>query len=148
MAAEQKARAVYENLMNLTDDPDVLAPLSYLRQREFKAYVFSGEVSDCKKVIQRELEEKRTNIVGFYAAADNIRIVGNFIKWIKNTYPDCKTIIGGPQAAGLDYSFFSKTKNDYAIIGEGEIPMYQLLSVLVDGIGDIDKIPSLVRVCL
>lgn len=34
MAAEQKARAVYENLMNLTNDPDVLAPLSFLRQRE------------------------------------------------------------------------------------------------------------------
>lgn len=34
MAAEEKARAVYENLMNLTTDPDILAPLSFLRQRE------------------------------------------------------------------------------------------------------------------
>ena len=34
MAAEQKARAVYENLINLTDDPDVIGPLLYLRQRE------------------------------------------------------------------------------------------------------------------
>ena len=34
MAAEQKARAVYENLINLTDDEDVLAPLLFLRQRE------------------------------------------------------------------------------------------------------------------
>ncbi|MDD2489704.1 MAG: manganese catalase family protein [Bacilli bacterium] len=34
MAAEQKARAVYENLINLTNDPDVIAPLSFLRQRE------------------------------------------------------------------------------------------------------------------
>ena len=34
MAAEQKARATYENLMDLTDDPDILAPLSFLRQRE------------------------------------------------------------------------------------------------------------------
>lgn len=34
LAAEQKARAVYENLMHLTDDPDVLAPLAFLRQRE------------------------------------------------------------------------------------------------------------------
>ena len=28
MAAEQKARATYENLIDLTDDPDLLAPLS------------------------------------------------------------------------------------------------------------------------
>ena len=34
LAAEQKARAVYENLMDLTNDPDVLAPLAFLRQRE------------------------------------------------------------------------------------------------------------------
>ena len=34
MAAEQKARAVYENLINLTNDPDVIGPLLFLRQRE------------------------------------------------------------------------------------------------------------------
>ena len=34
MAAEQKARSVYENLIDLTTDPDVLGPLLWLRQRE------------------------------------------------------------------------------------------------------------------
>ena len=34
MAAEQKARATYENLIDLTDDPDVIGPLLFLRQRE------------------------------------------------------------------------------------------------------------------
>jgi len=34
MAAEQKARAVYENLIDLTDDSDVIGPLLFLRQRE------------------------------------------------------------------------------------------------------------------
>ena len=34
MAAEQKARAVYENLIDMTDDPDVINPLIWLRQRE------------------------------------------------------------------------------------------------------------------
>ena len=38
MAAEQKARATYENLMNLTDEEDILAPLSFLRQREVIHY--------------------------------------------------------------------------------------------------------------
>ena len=38
MAAEQRARATYEHLMDLTDDPDVLAPLSFLRQREIVHY--------------------------------------------------------------------------------------------------------------
>ena len=34
MAAEQKARAVYENLIDLTNDKDVIGPLLFLRQRE------------------------------------------------------------------------------------------------------------------
>ena len=38
MAAEQRARATYEHLMDLTDDPDILGPLSFLRQREIVHY--------------------------------------------------------------------------------------------------------------
>lgn len=38
LAAEAKARAGYENLMNLTDDEEILAPLSFLRQREIVHY--------------------------------------------------------------------------------------------------------------
>lgn len=34
LAAEKKAKATYENLINLTDDPDLIAPLLFLRQRE------------------------------------------------------------------------------------------------------------------
>ncbi len=46
MAAEQKARATYENLINLTDDPDLLAPLSFLRQREVIHYQRFKELFD------------------------------------------------------------------------------------------------------
>lgn len=38
MAAEQRARATYEHLMDMTNDPDVLGPLSFLRQREVIHY--------------------------------------------------------------------------------------------------------------
>ena len=34
MAAEEKARAVYENLIDLATDEDVIGPLLFLRQRE------------------------------------------------------------------------------------------------------------------
>ena len=38
MAAETKARAVYENLIDMTDDPDIIGPLLWLRQREVVHY--------------------------------------------------------------------------------------------------------------
>lgn len=46
MAAEQKARAVYENLIDLTDDPDVIAPLLWLRQREIVHFQRFKELFD------------------------------------------------------------------------------------------------------
>lgn len=38
MAAEQKARVIYEHLINLTDDQDLIQPLLFLRQREVVHY--------------------------------------------------------------------------------------------------------------
>lgn len=46
MAAEQRARVTYENLMNQTSDPDVLGPLSFLRQREVVHYNRFKELRD------------------------------------------------------------------------------------------------------
>jgi spore coat protein JC len=46
LAAEQKARAVYENLMTLTNNPDILAPLSFLRQREIIHFTRFKELYD------------------------------------------------------------------------------------------------------
>ena len=34
MAAEEKARATYETLINETNDEDIIGPLLFLRQRE------------------------------------------------------------------------------------------------------------------
>ena len=44
LAAEQKARATYENLIKLIDDPDVIEPLKFLRTREIVHYQRFGEV--------------------------------------------------------------------------------------------------------
>lgn len=46
MAAEQKARATYENLINLTNDPDVIQPLLFLRQREIIHFTRFKELYD------------------------------------------------------------------------------------------------------
>lgn len=43
MAAEQKARTTYDNLIRLTDDPDVLEPLRFLRAREVVHFQRFGE---------------------------------------------------------------------------------------------------------
>lgn len=46
MAAEQKARAIYENLINLATDPEVINPLLFLRQREIVHFTRFKELYD------------------------------------------------------------------------------------------------------
>lgn len=43
LAAEQKARATYEWLINLTDDPEIKQILGFLREREVVHYQRFGE---------------------------------------------------------------------------------------------------------
>lgn len=43
MAAEQKARTTYDNILRLVDDPDILEPIRFLRQREIVHYQRFGE---------------------------------------------------------------------------------------------------------
>ena len=60
MAAEQKARTTYDNLIRLScDDPDVLEPLKFLREREIVHFQRFGEALS---IIQDKLDSKN-----FYA---------------------------------------------------------------------------------
>ena len=56
LAAEQKARATYENLINLSDDPDVIDPLRFLREREVVHFQRFGEAL---RIVQDKLGEKK-----------------------------------------------------------------------------------------
>ena len=43
LAAEQKARTTYDNILRLVDDPDVREPIKFLREREVVHYQRFGE---------------------------------------------------------------------------------------------------------
>ena len=44
MGAEQKARSTYEYLLDMADDPDVIDPLRFLREREIVHFQRFGEI--------------------------------------------------------------------------------------------------------
>jgi len=65
LAAEQKARTTYDNLIRLVDDPDVLEPLKFLRQREVVHFQRFGEGL---RLVQDRLDSK--NFYAFNPAFD------------------------------------------------------------------------------
>lgn len=59
MAAEQKARTTYDNILRLADDPDVRDVIKFLRQREIVHFQRFGEIL--------RLSNERMNCKNFYA---------------------------------------------------------------------------------
>lgn len=59
LAAEQKARVTYDNLLRMVDDPDVKEPLKFLRERELVHYQRFG---DALRLAQDSMNSKN-----FYA---------------------------------------------------------------------------------
>ena len=59
LAAEQKARTTYDNILRLVDDPDVRDPIKFLREREIVHYQRFG---DALRIAQDHLDSKN-----FYA---------------------------------------------------------------------------------
>lgn len=59
MAAEQKARTTYDNILKLVTDPDVVEPIRFLREREIVHYQRFGE---SLRIVQDQLDSKN-----FYA---------------------------------------------------------------------------------
>lgn len=65
LAAEQKARVVYDNILRFADDPDVREPIKFLRQREIVHFQRFGEAL---RTVQDHLDAK--NFYAFNPAFD------------------------------------------------------------------------------
>ena len=65
MAAEQKARLTYDNILRLADDPDVRDVIKFLREREIVHFQRFGEAL---RITQDQLDSK--NFYAFNPAFD------------------------------------------------------------------------------
>ena len=69
MAAEQKARTTYDNILRLVKDPEVCDPIRFLREREIVHYQRFGE---SLRIVQDDLDSKN-----FYAINPEFDMRGN-----------------------------------------------------------------------
>lgn len=68
IAAEQKARSTYDNILRLIEDPDVCAPIKFLRAREVVHFQRFGEAL---RITQDKLDSK--NFYAFNPGFDRCR---------------------------------------------------------------------------
>ena len=100
MAAEQKARAIYENLIDLTTDPDVIGPLLWLRQREIVHYNRFKELFEYyEKMLNKGENTNNTNNV-------NTNMSNN----MNNNIPNSNTMNGNIN--DMNYDMFYNMMNN------------------------------------
>ena len=77
MAAEQKARTTYDNILRLVKDPDVCDPIRFLREREIVHFQRFGEANreDCSKN-SRVLKAHKYSIFGNLLSIRKMQDVG------------------------------------------------------------------------
>ena len=60
MAAEQKARTTYDNILRISDDPDVNDVIKFLREREVVHFQRFGEAV---QLLRDKLNQKNVNYI-------------------------------------------------------------------------------------
>ena len=77
MAAEQKARTTYDNILRVVKDPEVCDPIRFLREREIVHFQRFGEAKreDCSK-IQRRGKPTNSALLATHYQSEHLQDIG------------------------------------------------------------------------
>ncbi len=79
MAAEQKARTTYDNILRMVTDPDVIDPIRFLREREIVHYQRFGEAN---RVVSSKVKLRFLEVI--YSLKVSIFTLSDFLQQICN----------------------------------------------------------------
>ena len=103
----------------------------------FPIYVF-----DELEVYKEKLKEQQIHILGLSCYIWNWTFQLQIAKYVKELYPDCLVVMGGPQPDWKDEYFFQKYPFVDAVVRrDGELPFYEILKSFETG--DYSHIPGL-----
>jgi hypothetical protein len=98
---------------------------AYLDKMNVLNTILEYTINDPYENIFYDIIEKKPSLIGFSTYIWNITIVKRLIDDIKLAYPNCKIILGGPEAG---YSNEIWDNVDKLIAGEGEVALYNYLT--------------------
>jgi len=124
---------------------------SYLKSRGLKVVIldYKDSMYEVGEVAKRKIRE-RTNYLlrdvgrlnpdyfGLSCNSREFNEVVNICKAIKLRYPHIKTVVGGAHASIRPHDLLNSGFVDYAVMGEGEITLYELVMSKGRGLDKID----------
>ena len=94
-----------------------------------------------KSIINQKIQHFQPELVGFSFTSDQSELAEKMIKYIDDKY-HLPIIIGGPHATVCPQETIQMTGVNFLCVGEGEYPMLELVSAMVED-GDYRKIQNL-----
>ncbi len=98
-----------------------------------------GEDDDFLKIV----EEKKPDILGFSCFVWNIEETMRVCKRIKQSLPDVKIVLGGPEMSDPAAAMERYEQADFVITGDGEEPFKKLLLEFASKNPDYENVPAL-----
>lgn len=112
----------------------MLTLAAYVRQHGVEVAIFDGEVSLCtQEQLAKTILEWRPDFVGLTATTPDIDLTAEVCRFIKESDPSIITIIGGPHATALPFDVAQHRYVDYVVVGDGELPLVQILAQKTPG---------------
>ncbi|MFC1849964.1 B12-binding domain-containing radical SAM protein [candidate division CSSED10-310 bacterium] len=90
------------------------------------------------------IERFQPHILGISMYSNAVHIIRKLVTMIKARYQDMLIIIGGPHVSAVQERLFEAVniKADFAVLGEGEITLAELATVLAGG-NDVSQVPGI-----
>jgi len=107
----------------------------------FEPLVFHGKLER----LLDEIEKNRPRAVGFSCDFDNVRIIEDMSKKIKERW-GIPVVVGGPQSIALGRTFLENSGVDYILRGEGETSLPMLLNAILKDEGDVGEVKGLAMI--
>ena len=112
---------------------------AFLRAYGYDAKGYSGTLRDGKNILDDFCAKGNVSMLGLYCDFDNVTENIFLCRYIKDKY-NIPVIVGGPQAQALNNNFFTESKCDAVVIGEGELTVRELTKYFINGMGKIEDI--------
>lgn len=117
-----------------------------LRKNNFEVEILDGLKNGVNKnIIKARLKKNDYNIVGFQTFTFTLNKTKEYLRYVKLLNPQCTTVVGGPHPSGDRENILSYLRDaDFAIIGEGEEGLPELVKLLSQNKNEFYNIPNLI----
>ena len=116
---------------------------AFLRKEGYAAKGFAGTFLEGTRFVDAFCSSDNVAMIGLYCDYDNVNENIFLSRHIKEQY-NLPVIVGGPQAAALDENFFTESKCDAVVLGEGELTVHELTRLFLNGSGELWKVRGIV----